>query len=385
MTGIDRVELAYLNALPERFACFYGFVRVGRSYFLLDRNGTIELRARLHGETPWGSRDLKARLFRRHGVLRQSALSDLRRLSMMDCRPDGLRRALENRCGPGLRYLNVGHSNIDSRVFAAVSAVATSRTLVLLHDVIPLEFPQYQRTGSVQEFEEKLKVIAALADLVIHPSADSRFLAEKHFARIGPVPNGVVAHLGVEVAEPVHEDLPVPLRSLGQFFLTIGTIEPRKNHRLLLDLWRVFEDEPDAPTLVIAGQRGWNNEEVFRRLDEKPRHVIEVNDLTDAAMSALLRNADALLHPSYAEGFGLPPAEAALIGTKVVCSDLAVFREVLGNSPVYLNESDLYSWERTIRNLATGNANEARANGRIGAASALPTWQDHFNTVLNLL
>lgn len=385
MTGIDRVELAYLKTLAHRCPFFFGLVRARRTYFLLDRTGAEQLLARLQGRQPWGARDLRSRLLRRHPALRQSALSDLRRLSLLHCRIEMLAQNLEAQCGPGFCYLNVGHSNIDARMFAAVKAVPTSRLLVLLHDVIPLDFPEFQRAGSVPVFEQKLKAIGEFADSVIFPSADGRARAELHLARLGRVPSAVVAHLGIEVAEPVHEDLSPPLQSLQRYFVTLGTIEPRKNHQLLLDVWRRFEDESDAPTLVIVGQRGWNNDEVFRWLDQEPNHVIEENNLTDGAVTALMQNATAMLFPSHAEGFGLPPAEATLLGVPVVCSDLPVFREVLGNTPVYLDESDLYSWERTIRNLAMGGAGKAKADHPVSKPLALPTWQNHFNTVLNLL
>lgn len=385
MTGIDRVELAYLAALPNRYPSFFGLVRTGQSFFLLDAHGTAALMARFKGIQPWGPRDLRSRAFRRHAPLRQAALSDLRRLSLLRCRVNRLAKILAERCGPGLRYLNVGHSNIDAPVMAAIKAAPGSRLIVLLHDVIPLEFPDFQRAATVPVFKKKLRVIGEFADLVVYPTADARTRAERQLAGLGRVPCGVVAHLGVEVAKPAPKDLPPQLRSLNRYFVALGTIEPRKNHRLLLDIWRCFENEPDAPTLVIAGQRGWNNEEVFLRLDKRPDHVIEANDLPDGAVTALMQNAAALLFPSHAEGFGLPAAEATLLGIPVVCSDLPVFREVLGNTPVYLNGSDLYLWERTIRNLAMSRPASAETDHPASVPIALPTWQGHFNTVLKLL
>ena len=72
MTGIDRVELAYLKTLVHRCPFFFGLVRARRTYFLLDRTGAEQLLARLQGRQPWGPRDLRSRLLRRHPALRQA-------------------------------------------------------------------------------------------------------------------------------------------------------------------------------------------------------------------------------------------------------------------------------------------------------------------------
>ena len=94
---------------------------------------------------------------------------------------------------------------------------------------------------------------------------------------LGRVPPGCVAALGVLVASPCQPDL-AELDLARPWFVTIGTIEPRKNHALLLDVWQALSQRLPAaqmPQLVIAGSRGWRNEAVFRRLDARPAGVIE--------------------------------------------------------------------------------------------------------------
>ena len=92
-----------------------------------------------------------------------------------------------------------------------------------------------------------------------------------------------VSPLGIDVgAAP----LSVP-RSEKPYFVVLGTIEPRKNHKLLLDIWERMHlkmDESRIPELRIIGARGWRNEEVFNRLDHSPmmgRTVFELGPLSD--------------------------------------------------------------------------------------------------------
>jgi len=386
MTGIDRVELAYLERLPELCDSFFVLVRARREYFFLDRAGSKALLARLKGDLPWGRRDFRSRFYRRQSALRQCALSDLNRLAVKRTRLRHLNRTLRTICEFGLCYLNVGHSNIDRHLFRAIRTVPGARIVVLLHDVIPLDFPQYQRTVTVNDFSEKIKIISEMSDYIIFPSADVNRNAAGYLERAGRLPPSVIAHLGVEVAKPDRTAIPASFNMSHPYFVTLGTIEPRKNHELLLDIWQVLCVDPDAPNLLIVGQRGWKNDKVFSRLDKGPPAVFEFSDLSDGAVSALLQGSAGLLFPSLAEGFGLPPAEAALLGAPVVCSDLEVYREFLGDYPVYLTATERYLWVKAIEKLTKrkveGNRTDNSLNNSVGR---LPTWDDHFDVVLKVL
>jgi glycosyltransferase involved in cell wall biosynthesis len=383
LTGVDRVELAYLMHLAAAETPLYALVRTAAGFVLLDRDGARMIARLATADVGLGPPDLLSRLFWRGDTLRARAESAARRLAIARCARPLLARMLRRQLPPGSSYLNVGHANLSARALSAIRA-AGLRVAVLVHDAIPLDYPQYTRPGIPQVFARKMAAVAAHADLVIYSTDDARTRTEAHFARMGRVPPGVVAALGVPLRQPDRAAIPPGLDLARPYFVTLGTIEPRKNHALLLDVWDRMQANPTAaPQLFIIGGRGWANEDVFRRLDALPSGspVRELPGLPDGAVAALLQGAQALLFPSHAEGYGLPPVEAAALGVPVIAAPLAVTRETLGDYPVYLDPSDSYSWLETINNWGQ----QGRADRNRRASRAVPRWEDHFNRVLNLV
>ncbi len=375
MTGIDRVEAAWAAELIRREQPAFALIRSAAGFLLLDRAGMADL-----FRLPLPDRaDLLSRLGHRRDPLRARAETLARRLAVARCRPRGLALMLRRRLPEGGLYLNVGHANLSEPVLLAVRQAGLSVT-VLIHDTIPLDHPEFARAGTVEPFRRRLAAVAAHADRVIHITADARTRTEAQLARLGRVPPGQVAPIGVTPATPDPALLPPGLTPRPPYFVALGTIEPRKNLGLLLDVWPMLP--APQPQLYLIGHRGWAGAELLARLDALPPDgpVQVLQGLPDGAVAALLQGAQALLFPSLAEGFGLPPLEAAALGTPVVAGDLAVTRELLNDYAVYLPLSDRYSWASKITELAQKPA----LTGRQGTGAVLPGWQAHFNSVLNL-
>jgi glycosyltransferase involved in cell wall biosynthesis len=104
-------------------------------------------------------------------------------------------------------------------------------------------------------------------------------------------------------------------------------------------------------------------------------------------VATLLAQARALLFPSFVEGYGLPPLEAASLGVAVIVPPLPIYLETLGDYPVYANLDDSYSWMETIIQLKDGRDIQGKSGaGRCNSAkhtlADIPQWDAHFKIVL---
>ena len=139
-----------------------------------------------------------------------------------------------------------------------------------------------------------------------------------------------------------------------------------------------------APRLVVIGQRGWECENVVDMLDRcEPLRgvVIEHSGCSDEELVTYLHHAQALLFPSFAEGYGMPLVEALSLGVPVIASDLPVFEEIAGDVPEYIDPLDGRRWREVIEAYSyPGSAPRLAQRGRIERFE-VPGWESHFAKV----
>jgi glycosyltransferase involved in cell wall biosynthesis len=291
---------------------------------------------------------------------------------------------------PGL-VLNTGHRGLDAPHYQAFFARRGWSLVTFIHDLIPLTHPEYCRAGEAGRHARRLAFALQRSAAVIVNSVDTVQQLRAHALRHAlPLPRLVVAPLAPSAspsraaARPGSAGQTVPKGS--PMFVTLGTIEPRKNHALLLMVWQQLIERHGsaAPHLVIIGRRGWDNEPVFRLLDRCPAlatHVHERADVDDAELAATLADARALLFPSHCEGYGLPAVEALSAGTPVIASDLAVFRESVGEIPDYLPPNDGPGWLAMIESYMQDNSPARSAQVARLHGFRPTTWQQHHEKV----
>ncbi|MXU64689.1 glycosyltransferase family 4 protein [Oceanomicrobium pacificus] len=379
-TGIDRVELAYARHLSDGAAPACFLWRGPRRWALLDASGLAAMLAVQSGHMDMAP-DLLGRIDRRLGrrtALRAAAESAVRRQALSLGPPDRVARQAGRRLGQGFEFLSVGHAPITAVAYARLRRAGAGRISTMVHDLIPLTHPEECRPGTAERFLRFLDPALAASDRIICNSCATRDALQRMRGASG-LPDLTVAHLGTDLppraAAPDPGDRPL--------FVILSTIEPRKNHALLLDIWERFAATLPAdalPHLHIVGRRGWRNEDLFARLDASPlvgQCIFEHGDLGDAALAQLLDRATALLMPSRAEGFGLPVAEARMRGLPVIASDLPALREVGGDAALYIPPAERDTWAAAILEAATADRGPDMAAGGSGDF----TWAAHFEQV----
>jgi glycosyltransferase involved in cell wall biosynthesis len=262
-------------------------------------------------------------------------------------------------------YLNVSHFPLwVSRYFFWLRKRPDIKPVFMIHDLFPIEHPEFFRPYELQRQVRGLSVVAEIAAgvIVYTPAvADALMARLDGFGRktipllVQPLPVSSIFHEQRE-----HDEL----LAARPYFLICGTIEPRKNHLLLLNLWRELARSlgPFAPKLILAGARGWENENILDMLERCPEirdHVIEAPGLSTPSLKRLIDNARAVLMPSFAEGYGLPVAEALTAGVPVLASDLPSFR-AMGEGITRLDPLDGLGWLAAIRRLYEAPAHWAQ-------------------------
>jgi glycosyltransferase involved in cell wall biosynthesis len=276
-------------------------------------------------------------------------------------------------------YLLVSHTLADRPGPIEALRKKGVKFVPLVHDLIPATHPEYASPAGTARHHRRLKTFTTLADgIIVDSKATARELLP-HLPQGADRPPILAAPLGIDTPLP-DPSFPTPAEP---YFVCIGTIEPRKNHLLLLNTWRVLAERlgSKAPKLLLIGQRGWENENILDMLDRCPALVglvREYSGLPDRGLMRLLQGARALLFPSFAEGYGLPLAEALSLGVPAICSDIPALREVGGDVPEYLDPLDGLGWRRLILSFA-------EADSRIRAAQlqrlerwAPVTWESYF-------
>ena len=165
-----------------------------------------------------------------------------------------------------------------------------------------------------------------------------------------PVRNGLQVgwfHCGADIEiAPVPTTVRPAVQSAfaeRQSFLVVGTIEPRKGHGVALDAFGLLWAAGTDANLVLIGKPGWYVEAILDALRMHPElghRLFWFNDANDSELAFAYAHCAALIYPSYAEGFGLPLAEAARVGKPSLCSDIPIFREIGGEGTAFFPVND---------------------------------------------
>jgi glycosyltransferase involved in cell wall biosynthesis len=235
-------------------------------------------------------------------------------------------------------------------VFEAVRR-GGGKVVVCVHDVIPALHPAACHERTLALFCPWLRDMVRSADGVLTVSkaslADLRRVISTHGLAHRPGLALASFHNASRFAPGAGVAATERARRLFQdrtpLFLCVGTFEPRKGHKVAIDAFERLWAQGKDWRLVFIGRRGWLDHALAARIREHPqidRRLFWFDDVGDAELSYFYAHMSALVFPSFAEGFGLPIIEAARYDKPVICSDIAVFREIGRDGAIYFPVND---------------------------------------------
>jgi glycosyltransferase involved in cell wall biosynthesis len=320
-------------------------------------------------------------------------------------------------------YLRLDTSHFDFMVSetpypGAVSA--NTKLIVRYHDAVPILMPHTISSGSLhQDFHyHALRHNVATGawfacvsqatrnDLLsVFPQAEARSVVIPNIVSDEYFVDAASANRLQEIvnARQTEELTPTPQTSIRRrqaaralqrehldFFLTVSTLEPRKNHLNVLAAWeRLRAEHSTPPKLVVVGELGWHHEPIIARL--KPwlarREIFLLSNLLPSELRVLYRHARATLCPSFAEGFDYSGIEAMRCAGIVIASDIPAHREIYGNGALYFNPYDVLALTnamRTVLEPAQDTWREAmhsegfRVSAQYDSKVIVPLWESMF-------
>jgi alpha-1,2-rhamnosyltransferase len=214
---------------------------------------------------------------------------------------------------------------------------------VLVHDVIPVSHPEMYRAPWRDDFRENVRAALRNFTAVVTISGYTASMLRRLFPDEAAQARITVCHNGLD---PLADGGSAEARLAALFpqdnrpYLMVGSIEPKKGHRLVLEcLETLWASGQSTRPLVILGRKGWMYDEIVRAIAATPHRdkVTWLRDTSDTELAYAYRHAHALIQASTVEGFGLPMVESAALGTPVLANRSDIATEILGDFGAYFD------------------------------------------------
>lgn len=234
-------------------------------------------------------------------------------------------------------YFNASHVGILSlkrKVVEQFFAGFKGTVVAYIHDIIPLSHKEFSTKAANEKLKRYLRNALRYQYTLLF---NSKFTKKSFFDFFELDSNRYRTIIQYPILKRklighVRENIKDLAKEI--YFVSVGTIEPRKNHLFLLKLWErmISSSEDNPPKLVIVGKRGWKNSETFNLLDKLKKNstsIIEIGDANDSEIAFLYKYSQSALFPSMAEGFHLSMYEALNHSKKVLVSNIETHYEIL--------------------------------------------------------
>lgn len=283
----------------------------------------------------------------------------------------------------------------DSLDVAEKSISSKPVVVSVIYDLIPITHPQYCDQEFVKSFALLFPRIVELSDGLIGISQTVQKSVANYVAQQCPdwAHRGMLDffYLGADFkvntqSQPgqLSPDIAALLNSNSPFFLSVGTVEPRKGYGYLLEGFEMLWGQGNVHPLVVVGKVGWLCSDVLKRAQELKRSgrpLLMLHDVDDYALDLLYRKSTAVIFPSFVEGFGLPLVEALVRGKQVLASNITVFEEVGGASITYFEAGNASSLATRVSEFINTDPKNDQANG-VKIINGAISWDESAHTLI---
>lgn len=275
------------------------------------------------------------------------------------------------------------HQDYIHRVLTLKRRFGT-RFVMTVHDLIPIYARETCDQDTARVFEDFMRRALRHADHVLSVSQNTARDIERYTATLQiAAPPITVTRNGSSFAEFLPGTAAAgDLRAADlpeRFVLYVATIEGRKNHQLLLDIWqRMIARGEDPPHLVCVGRLGWKSTAFISKLVETDYlggRVSLLRDICDADLRLLYDRCLFTVFPTLYEGWGLPVGEALALGKICVCSDRASIPEVAGECGVYIDIADFEQSFKVVSDLIDNAKARKKLEAKINREYVPITWR----------
>ncbi|MDY7523909.1 glycosyltransferase family 1 protein [Sphingomonas sp. 10B4] len=292
------------------------------------------------------------------------------------------------------RFVTVG-SDWSWRIPDVVEQTyGTKRVMVAaLYDLIPLMFPEFAPGSEFHEqFNYHYRALTRLAESIFSISETSAETLRLFWRDRGLLEGAPPIHV-VPLAAPVQADTAGTLTEVDKaklndiqgeedFVLYVSTIEPRKNHQLLLDVWRDLYSErgENCPKLVLVGVKGWGSDDLVAAASKMNAFtagkIVFESGISDKLLVELYRRSLFSVFPSYFEGWGLAATEAASFGKVCLVSNTSALVEATHGVMPSRHPLDFVGWKSEIERLIDDKRYRSKLEAAISAGRFERDWKN---------
>jgi glycosyltransferase involved in cell wall biosynthesis len=293
-----------------------------------------------------------------------------------------LERMLQNRTGAGshaflLRHVWGKHDIPFDQAenargfFCNIKSVRNffAEEAIFVHDLSPLLTPQFHNEDTINHFADRFRYDVTSSAWFFCNSEATRNDLVTYFG-VDPAAAPVMP-MGIEIdlAHVSAAQLAASQHAIEPYVVVLGTLEPRKNGRIVL---RHLIHDPgflERFRIVFVGREGWldENAALLREVMEAglpSDRIVFTGYVTDAEKIALLYNAAFCIYASFFEGYGLPISEAAMLGKLIVSSDSSSMPEVAPERSFFFDPNDGAQFARALT-MAEKRAAQLRRSGTL--------------------